>query len=177
MDTSGSALHEVLKVISADRSAGDRERHAANLSALVAKMQAFGNRRGDPVRMIQSYLGDRWSSLLMHLLHGGMLRHAELRRLIKTVSAEHDISQRMLTLKLRVLERDGLISRSTTCDVPPRVEYRLTDLGETGYGHFAALVQWAERSTATVREAREAYDQRNPDSAAMLRESADDDGL
>jgi len=172
MDTAATVLHEVLDAIAADRDPAERERHVANLSALAAKMQTFGNRRSDPVRMIQSYLGDRWSSLLMHLLHGGMLRHAELRRLIKAMSAEHDISQRMLTLRLRVLERDGFIQRSVTDDVPPRVEYRLTELGESGYRHFAALVQWAEQSTAAVRRAREAYDLNNPDSATLLGESA-----
>jgi DNA-binding HxlR family transcriptional regulator len=83
--------------------------------------------------MIQGCLGDRWSSLIMHLLSGGMLRHVELRRLICAVSAEHDISQRLFTLKLKVLERDGLVARTVTVDVPPRVEYALTDLGGAAY--------------------------------------------
>ena len=104
----------------------------------------------------------------MHLLSGGMLRHTELRRLIRVVSAEHDISQRVLTLKLRVLERDGLVARSVTYDVPPRVEYRLTELGETAYGHFAALVRWAEQATPAIRAARLDHDRRHPDSAALI---------
>ena len=116
------------------------QQHEANLRDLLTRMAQFGTERGDPVRTVPAYLGDRWSSLVMHLLNGGMLRHADLRRLICIVSAEHEISQRMLTLKLRILERDGLIERQTTADVPPRVEYRLTPLGQGMYAHFAALV-------------------------------------
>jgi len=171
-----SPLQEALDAIATDRDAAERARHADNVQALLANMATFGNRRSDPVRMIQSYLGDRWSSLIMHLLRGGMLRHTELRRLICAVSAEHDISQRMLTLRLRILERDGLIARTVTDDVPPRVEYRLTALGEAAYDRFAALVQWAEQATASIRQARKAYDQCHPDAARLLADVSASDG-
>ena len=161
-------LGEALGAIAAGRDGT----HAANLKALLAGMATYGNLRGDPVRTLPAYLGDRWSSLVMHLLHGGMLRHAELRRLIQVVSAEHEISQRMLTLKLRVLERDGLIARTVTTDVPPHVEYRLTPLGQAGYAHFAALLRWAEQSSAAIRAARQAYDHGNPDAAELLRDAS-----
>ena len=83
-----------------------------------------------------------------------MLRHADLRRLIGIVSAEREISQRVLTLKLRMLERDGLIARQTTADVPPRVEYRLTPLGQGLYAHFAGFVRWAEQASEAERRAQ-----------------------
>ena len=161
-------LDDVVEAIAGDRSALDRARLVGNLVDLQRKMAQFGNRRNDPVRMIQSYLGDRWSSLIMHLLSGGMLRHAELRRLICVVSAEHDISQRVLTLKLKVLERDGLVARTVTDDVPPRVEYALTGLGSAAYDRFAALVAWAEQASQPIRAAREAYDREHPDSPLPL---------
>lgn len=143
------------------------QQHQANLRDLLTRMAQFGTERGDPVRTVPAYLGDRWSSLVMHLLKGGMLRHGELRKLICVVSAEQDISQRMLTLKLRVLERDGLIHRTVTDDVPPRVEYRLSALGLESYAHFAELVRWAESASTAVRQARAAYDALHPDGPAL----------
>lgn len=163
------------EIVAADRADCDRLRHVANVHELLAHMARFGNRRGDPVRMIQSYLGDRWSSLVMHLLSGGMLRFVELRRLIGLVSAEQEISQRMLTLKLRVLERDGLVTRHVTGDVPPRVEYELSALGVAAYDHFSALVRWSEQATSVIRAARRDYDQRHSDSAAMLKQAGHDE--
>ena len=162
-------LAEALAAIAAGREGT----HEANLRALLTGMATYGNLRGDSVRTVPAYLGDRWSSLVMHLLHGGMLRHAELRRLIQVVSAEHEISQRMLTLKLRMLERDGLIVRKLTADVPPHAEYRLTALGRAGYAHFAALLRWAEQSSAAIRSAREIHDGDDPAAAALLRNAAD----
>lgn len=150
------------------------QQHEANLRDLLTRMAQFGTERGDPVRTVPAYLGDRWSSLVMHLLKGGMLRHGELRKLICLVSAEQDISQRMLTLKLRVLERDGLILRNVTDDVPPRVEYRLSELGLQSYAHFSALVRWAESASAAVRQARAAYDAQHPDGPALQREAGGD---
>ncbi len=163
-----SALVDAIDAIGNDRPEPLRQRHVDNLSALIHNMARHGNRRDDPVRTTPAYLGDRWSSLVMHLLSGGMLRFAELRRLIGIVSAEQDISQRVLTLKLRLLERDGLLLRHVTEDVPPRVEYTLTELGQQAYGQFAALVRWSEQATPLIRAARAAYDSRHPDSAALL---------
>lgn len=168
-------LDEAISAISRDRSLAEIERHQRNLRELLENMSRFGNRRDDPVRMIQGYLGDRWSSLVMHVLSGGMLRTAELRRLINIVSAEKQISQRMLTLKLRVLERDGLVARHVTHHVPPRVEYQLTALGQGAYEHFAALVHWSEQATSVIRSARRDYDLRNPEFAAELERAAHDD--
>lgn len=163
-------LDDAVDAIAADRDEPAHRRHAQNLTALTRNMARFGNQRGDPVRMIQGYLGDRWSSLVMHLLSGGMLRFNELRRLIALVSAEHEISARMLSLKLRVLERDGLLSRHVTDDVPPRVEYELTALGLAAYEHFAALVRWSEQASSLIRAARRDYDAQHPDAESLVRQ-------
>lgn len=170
-----SSIDEALQVVTADRNERDRQRHAENLKALYGRMDRFGKQRSDPVRMVQSLLGDRWSPLIIHLLAGGMLRFTELRRLVSLGSAEGSISQRMLTLKLRLLERDGWVARHVTAEVPPRVEYQLTALGAGGYEYFNAFVCWAEQATPLVRMARRDYDQRNPDSAALLRDAESDD--
>ena len=166
-----SRIDDVLAALGSDRHPAERDRHIANLGVLLGNMAAHGNRRDDPVRTTPAYLGDRWSSLVMHLLSAGMLRHTELKRLISLVSAEQDISQRVLTLKLRVLERDGMVLRQVTADVPPRVEYTLTPMGAEVYAHFIALVRWAEQATPAIRAAREDYDRRHPDAAAMLQQA------
>ena len=168
-------LDKAVSAISRDRSPAEIERHQLNLSELLVAMSSFGNGRSDPVRRIQSYLGDRWSSLIMHVLSGGMLRFTELRRLINLVSAERQISQRMLTLKLRVLERDGLVARLVTQHVPPRVEYQLTVLGTGAYEHFAALVHWSEQAASVIRAARRDYDQRHPEFAVEMERAGDDE--
>ena len=159
---------DVLEVISHERPDCERRRHAENLAELVTNMARFGNRREDPVRMVQSFLGDRWSSLVMHLLSGGMLRFTELRRLIGAVSAEKEISSRMLTLKLRLMERDGLIVRHVTDGTQHRVEYRLTELGEGAYAQFLSMVRWSEQATQSIRSARRAYDALHPDAVSLL---------
>ena len=168
-------LSEVLAAIGRDRDEAQWQRHAANLEALLGKMSEYGNRRADPVRMLQATLGDRWSSLVMHLLSGGMLRFTELRRVMGLVSAEQGISPRVLTLKLRVLERDGLLARQVTDDVPPHVEYRLTALGAEAYEQFAAQVRWSERATELVRAARRDYDSRHPDGPLLAEQTRDDE--
>lgn len=168
-------LAEVLEAIGRDRDEAQWRRHAANLESLLHSMAQYGNRRADPVRMVQATLGDRWSSLVMHLLNGGMLRFTELRRVIGLVSAEQGISPRVLTLKLRVLERDGLLARHVTDDVPSHVEYRLTELGVNAYAHFAAQVRWTERATPLIHEARRDYDSRYPDGPTLDDRAGDDE--
>jgi DNA-binding HxlR family transcriptional regulator len=169
---SKTVLKTALEALSPE--CADRDRHVDNLSALTESMARFGHDRGDPVRTIQGYLGDRWSSLVMHLLSGGMLRYTELRRLIGVVSAERDISQRVLTLKLRILERDGLIARHVTTHNPPHVEYQLTALGQGAYEHFSALVRWAEQATPPIRSARRDYDRQHPEFMASLTQQGED---
>jgi DNA-binding HxlR family transcriptional regulator len=168
MPDSPPTLAEASEAIGTDRSAEQRQRHLDNLAVLMGNMARYGHQRDAPVRTTPAYLGDRWSSLVMHLLSGGMLRFTELRRLMSLVSAEQDISQRVLTLKLRVLERDGLLDRHVTDDVPPRVEYRLTNLGQQAYVHFAAMVRWSEQVTPLIHAARADYDHRHPDAAALV---------
>ncbi len=105
-----------------------------------------------PVRDVLDRIGDKWSVLVVMLLSDGPRRFSELRRAID------GISQRMLTLTLRQLERDGLVSRTVHATVPPRVDYALTEVGETLRGPITALAQWSEANRAYVARSRAEYD-------------------
>jgi DNA-binding HxlR family transcriptional regulator len=105
-----------------------------------------------PVRLTLSRIGDKWSVLIVMALCGAPRRFNELKRAID------GISQRMLTLTLRGMERDGLISRTVHPTTPPRVEYALTDLGRTLRGPIEALGQWAIENEARIRAAQDRFD-------------------
>lgn len=109
---------------------------------------------GRAVRELMDRVGDKWSLLVIGTLSSGRLRFSELHRHIP------GISQRMLTLTLRHLERDGLVSRTVHAEVPPRVEYSLTDLGHTLIEPSRALATWAVVNQAAIAAARDAYDRR-----------------
>lgn len=104
-----------------------------------------------PVRDVLDCIGDRWSLLTLSALAGGTLRFTELKRAIG------DISQRMLAQTLRTLERDGYVTREVFPTIPPRVEYTLTDLGESLLAKLKPLIRWADENHARVRRARKAY--------------------
>jgi DNA-binding HxlR family transcriptional regulator len=97
-------------------------------------------------------VGDKWSVLVVTRLGAGPLRFNELRRAIGS------ISQRMLTLTLRGLERDGLVTRTVFPTVPPRVDYALTPLGRDLLNPVSALGEWATRNQAKIARARERFD-------------------
>jgi DNA-binding HxlR family transcriptional regulator len=106
-----------------------------------------------PVRDVLDRIGDKWSTLvLVTLANGSPHRFSALHRAIP------DISKRMLTQTLSDLERDGLIARTVFPTKPPSVEYCLTPLGETILEPLTALVQWADRSYAAIKNARLAHD-------------------
>lgn len=101
-------------------------------------------------------IGDKWSVYIIHVLgDAGTSRFNELR------SRVNGISQRMLTVTLRGLERDGLVARKVYPEVPPRVEYTLTRLGKTLRRLVRGLIEWSEAHLAEVDRARAAYDARN----------------
>ncbi|MBT2444423.1 helix-turn-helix transcriptional regulator [Streptomyces sp. ISL-36] len=106
------------------------------------------------VRQILDRVADKWSLLVIALLDRRKLRFSELRREID------GISQRMLTVTLRQLERDGLVKRTVHPVVPPRVDYELTPLGGTLHTTIRSLVTWTERHQNEIAAAREAYDAR-----------------
>jgi DNA-binding HxlR family transcriptional regulator len=105
------------------------------------------------VAPVLNRVGDKWSMLIVMLLSDGSKRFSELKRAID------GISQRMLTLSLRGLERDGLVSRTVTPTIPPRVDYELTELGNSLREPVKALGEWAIEHIACIRAAQERFDE------------------
>ena len=105
-------------------------------------------------RDVLDRVGDKWSVYVIFLLEDGTRRFTDLRRSID------GISQRMLTVTLRNLERDGLVSRTVYPVVPPRVDYALTPLGRTLRDIIGPLMAWADEHTGDIDRARAGYDRR-----------------
>jgi DNA-binding HxlR family transcriptional regulator len=97
-------------------------------------------------------IGDKWTVLVVELLARGPTRFNEMRRTIG------NISQRMLTLTLRELERDGLVTRTVYPTIPPRVEYQLTKLGRTLREPLIAVADWVRKHQPAMLEARKTFD-------------------
>lgn len=106
------------------------------------------------IRDVLSRVGDKWTLLVVATLRSGRLRFSELQRHIPGVS------QRMLTLTLRQLERDGLLVREVHAEVPPRVEYELTPRGASLVDASIALLSWAVENQPAIERARAEFDAR-----------------
>ena len=107
------------------------------------------------VSHVLARVGDKWSVLIVMLLSRGPRRFNEMKRMVD------GISQRMLTLTLRGLERDGLVSRTVYPTIPPRVDYALTPLGHSLCGPVMALGEWVLANLNDIAEAQAAFDQRS----------------
>ena len=117
-----------------------------------AKWNAYS--QNCPTRMALDRIADKWIVLIVGRLAEGTRRFGELRREID------GISPKVLTQKLRELERDGLITRKIYASVPPKVEYRLTPLGETLISLLDSIRVWAESNIEAMLEAQAEFDQR-----------------
>jgi DNA-binding HxlR family transcriptional regulator len=113
------------------------------------------------VREVLSRVGDKWSVLIVGLLDRGPVRFNALRRSVE------GISQRMLTLTLRGLERDGIVTRTVEPTTPPSVEYALTPLGRSLLKPIGALALWAEQNRTAVSEARAKFDKKHEPAAVQ----------
>ncbi len=105
-----------------------------------------------PSRVIFQRIGDKWASLVVQVLADGPIRFSELRKMV------HVVTPKVLTQTLRTLERDGLITRTVHAQVPPRVDYELTELGASLLEPLTLLRLWAEDHVPSILEARDAYD-------------------
>ena len=111
-----------------------------------------GAEAGAIIRDVLNRIGDKWSLLVIGTLDQGRMRFSELQRHIP------GISQRMLTLTVRQLERDGLVTRTVHAEVPPRVEYELTVMGATLIAPSLALATWAVDNYPAIEAARATFD-------------------
>ena len=105
-----------------------------------------------PIRDVLDRIGDAWSVLVITTLEPGPSRFNQLRRQVE------GISQRMLTVTLRHLERDGLVSRTVIPSTPPQVEYALTATGRSLCSPLKVLAEWAGSNQSVIRGARRQYD-------------------
>jgi len=104
-----------------------------------------------PIRDVLDRIGDQWSLLVLQVLENGTLRFSAINRAIS------DISKQMLSKTLRHLEEDGFIRRTVYPEVPPRVEYQLTDLGRSFLVPMRGLVIWADENHRAICESRAEY--------------------
>ncbi|PWK27621.1 HxlR family transcriptional regulator [Arcicella aurantiaca] len=110
------------------------------------------NVKNCPVRNVLDRFGDKWSILIIMVL--GERERMRFNELNKEI---HDISQKMLTVTLRTLEADGLVKRTVYPEVPPRVEYEITDLGRSLVPYINSLAAWANVNIKEIQESRERY--------------------
>ena len=104
------------------------------------------------VSEVLSRVGDKWTVLVVWTLGDGSKRFNELRKALGS------ISQRMLTLTLRALERDGLVTRTVFPTIPPRVDYELTELGRSLLDPVSELGTWARKNRPAIEKARHRFD-------------------
>ena len=118
-------------------------------------LKKYSNPEHCPVRNVVDRIGDKWSVLVLMVLEDGeVLRFNEIYGYLKT------ISQKMLTVTLKNLEADGLVSRKVYPQIPPKVEYSLTARGRTLLPHLHGLVSWAVENLNDIRESREGFQSR-----------------
>ena len=116
-------------------------------------LKKYGNADKCPVRNVIDRLGDKWSVLVLMLLEEAhVLRFNEIFGYIQT------ISQKMLAVTLKSLEADGLVKRTVYPQIPPKVEYELTDRGRSLLPHLHQLVGWANNNMDEIRKSREMFE-------------------
>lgn len=121
------------------------------MSGSVASPASYDFAQPCPIRDVLDRIGDQWSLLVLQSLEGETLRFNELNREIG------DISKQMLSRTLKHLEQDGFITRTVYAEVPPRVEYKLTELGRSFLVPMKGLVAWADQNHRAICESRDAY--------------------
>src|SRR5256885_1383542 len=127
---------------------------AAKTESRPASRRSMNEPGCTTIREVLARVGDKWSVFVITLLGERTMRFTELQRSIE------GISQRMLTLTLRQLERNGLVERVVYPVVPPRVEYSLTVLGTTLLEPLVAMARWADVHRPDIEAARAEYDER-----------------
>jgi len=115
-------------------------------------LEIFSHAEECPIRKVLNRFGDKWSILILLVL--GEVDNMRFNKLHKTIN---DISQKMLTVTLRTLEADGLVERTIYPEIPPRVEYKITERGKSLLIHVNKLVEWADENMNAILESREKF--------------------
>ncbi len=119
---------------------------------LKLTVRNFEDARDCPFRNVLDQVGDKWTFLIFAVLEDGSIRFSDIRRTLG------DISPRVLTKKLRELERDGYVARTVFPVRPLRVEYQLTGLGVSMLGPIKVFLDWTLQAYPEIKRAREAFD-------------------
>lgn len=149
--SSERVLSEVRKILEA----GSGSNNAPNIRTYVAGMAFIGCEPDNPVREFASFAADQWSSMILLVLRDGPFRYSILHRLVGAVGVTDGISQRMLTLKLKKLHHNGLIIRTVENEIPARVSYSLSPLGQSFVEEIQHLAQWVIGKLPEIQAARE----------------------
>jgi DNA-binding HxlR family transcriptional regulator len=128
----------------------------ANVRTVPGPCSRWNDDDADFIRETLDLVGDKWSVLIIGTLEGGPTRYSHL------ADAVPGISQRMLTLTLKQLQRNGIITRTAYPEVPPRVEYSLTELGTSLLSLVLALAQWAADHCRVIRRHQAQFDADTP---------------
>lgn len=127
--------------------------------AITPTTQEDDHRRCRALGAVLDRIGDKWVIMVVGALSQGPMRFNAIKRLIGGVS------QRMLTLTLRGMERDGLVTRTPYSTIPPRVDYELTELGHSLLVPLRTLSEWAANNLGTIEAARVSHDEKNTQAA------------
>lgn len=119
------------------------------------KLEIFSVTETCPVRNVLDRFGDKWSVLILLVL--GEVDKMRFNELYKTIGS---ISQKMLTSTLRTLEADGLVKRTIFPEIPPRVEYEITERGGSLLVHIHGLVSWAQDNMEAIKESRLQFEEK-----------------
>jgi DNA-binding HxlR family transcriptional regulator len=135
---------------------GEESVDSGQVDAVCESSAPAGEPSACQAREVLQRVGDKWSVYVIDLLGQGTMRFTELHRMID------GITSRMLTVTLRGLERDGIVTRTIHPVIPPRVEYALTPMGRTLLNTIGQLVTWAQTHLPEIEAARAAYDAKHP---------------
>lgn len=121
----------------------------------------FNMDRKNPIIDVVDHIGNYWRNWIFLILHTGTYRPSKMAKILEAVDPTHPISQRMLTLNLRLLERDGLIERKVICDKLNHVEYSLTPMGSELVEQLLAIIDWIGDHVPQISQARKKFDLEN----------------
>ncbi|MCX5326874.1 helix-turn-helix domain-containing protein [Streptomyces sp. NBC_00120] len=125
---------------------------------VAGQLARFERSSDNPIVAVVDHIGNYWRNWLLVIVRTGPYRPSTIQRLLAALDPSHPISQRMLTLSLRLLERDGIIAREVFDDGRRHVEYSLTPLGRELSDGFMALLDCIDRSAGEVAESRAKFD-------------------
>lgn len=128
---------------------------------VAAWVVQFDMNRKNPILDVVDHIGNYWRNWLFLILHTGTYRPSKIARILEAMDPNHPISQRMLTLNLRLLERDGLVERNVVCDKLNHVEYSLTPMGNELVVQLLAVIAWVGDHVPQIADARARFDAAN----------------